>query len=391
MMASFQDGRMGTPRGAWPATTLPILTQIRVFVKTSSDASTSPERVLERLVEARKPKRIAGRPSPGRNGVAAVKQQLGLRAEHQPEQRRGRRNDRRTVQQSPNLACHLPLAPNVGGHRVHRSADLWVLERQTIQTDEVIDMDPGKPLAAITQGPAGEHPERQSQESKSQGTATEDEGGANQRHAHAERLRLARSGLPLLTDPSQEGVARPTLLGHELVATVPVVIDPRSVDQHRWTPVGWGAVDGLDDGRRSREPARQDLLHPPSRPSTLADAGAGQVDHALDSGKLVDPIALGGARIPLDEANARLRRSALGTSTQADDVVPVGRQAARQPPTDVARSARDQDSHPDYYARLDRSGLEAAHAPLRTGLLQAMERLRQQRRTVVLATLADSD
>src|SRR5437764_14340492 len=38
-----------------------------------------------------------------------------------------------------------------------------------------------------------------------------------------------------------------------------------------------------------------------------------------------------------------------------------------------------------------RSGLEAAHAPLRSGLLQAMERLRQQCRTVVLATLADSD
>src|SRR5437588_4689709 len=42
MMASFQDGRMGTPRGAWPATTLPILTQIRVFVKTSSDAFNEP-------------------------------------------------------------------------------------------------------------------------------------------------------------------------------------------------------------------------------------------------------------------------------------------------------------------------------------------------------------
>src|SRR2546430_1741160 len=307
---------------------------------------------------------LAGRG--GRSGVASAGRKL--RPAGGTVARRGRRNDRRTVKQSPNLACHLPLAPNVGGHRVHRSADLWVLERQTVQTDEVIDMDPGKPLAAITQGPAGEHPERQSQESKSQGTATEDEGGANQRHAHAERLRLARSGLPLLTDPSQAGVAKRTLLCHELVATVPVVIDPRSVDQHRWTPVGWGAVDGLDDGRRRREPARQDLLHPPSRPSTLADAGAGQVDHALGSGKLVDPIALGGARIPLDEANARLRRSALGMSTQADDVVPVGRQAARQTPTDVARSARDQDSHPDYYARLDplRVGSCARAAPYGT-------------------------
>src|SRR2546427_12566708 len=136
MMASFQDGRMGTPRGTWPATTLPILTQIRVFVTTSSDASASPERVLERLVEARKPERIAGGPGPGRNGVAAVKQQLGLRAEQQPEHRRGRRNDRRTVQQSPNLACHLPRAPHVGGPRVHRSPDLRALERQTIQTAE---------------------------------------------------------------------------------------------------------------------------------------------------------------------------------------------------------------------------------------------------------------
>src|SRR5947199_8893824 len=100
MMASFQDGRMGTPRGAWPATTLPILTQIRVFVKTSSDASTSPERVLERLVEARKPERRAGRPGPGRNGVAAVKPQLGLRAAPQPAQRRGPRKRRRTGRQS---------------------------------------------------------------------------------------------------------------------------------------------------------------------------------------------------------------------------------------------------------------------------------------------------
>src|SRR2546428_439602 len=38
-----------------------------------------------------------------------------------------------------------------------------------------------------------------------------------------------------------------------------------------------------------------------------------------------------------------------------------------------------------------RSGLEAAHAPFRTGLLEAVQRLRQQRGAVVLAALAGGD
>src|SRR5437867_1975882 len=38
-----------------------------------------------------------------------------------------------------------------------------------------------------------------------------------------------------------------------------------------------------------------------------------------------------------------------------------------------------------------RSGLEAAHPPFRAGLLETVERLRQQRGTVVLATLAGGD
>src|SRR5439155_12799830 len=238
MRASFQDGRMGTPRGTWPATTLSILTQIRVFVKAkrrgrasppgavSAAVSASPERVFEGLVEAREPKRIAGGSGPGRHGVAAIEQQVGLRAEHQSKQRRGRRNDSWAVQHPADFAGNLPLAPDVRGDRVHRSADLWILQRQAIQPYMVIDMDPRKPLAAVAQRPAGEHAEREREQSKGQSTATEDERGAKQHYAHTERLRPARRGLPVLADPSQERVARLTLLGDELVATVAVVVDP---------------------------------------------------------------------------------------------------------------------------------------------------------------------
>src|SRR5438093_13143638 len=104
MRASFQDGRMGTPRGTWPATTLSILTQIRVFVKTSrrgraslpgavsAAVSASPERVFEGLVDDREPKRIAGGYGPGRHGGAAIEQQRGLRGEQRSEPRRGPRD-----------------------------------------------------------------------------------------------------------------------------------------------------------------------------------------------------------------------------------------------------------------------------------------------------------
>src|SRR5207245_714025 len=225
---------------------------------------------------------------------------------------------------------NLALSPDVRSNRIHRPADLQVLEGQAIQPHEVVDMDPGEPLPAITERTAGEDAEGEREQSKSQGAATEDERGANQHDAQTERLGFKGGSLPLLARPSQ----------------------------------------------------------------------------------FAHPLAFRGTRIPPDEANARLRRSAFRTSTQSDDLVPVGCQAGRQVPPYVARSTGDQDFHPYYYARPEAptwrsggdlstrrarpacrragggSGLEAAHAPFRTRLLEAMERLRQQCGPVVLATLA---
>src|SRR5207245_10189450 len=246
---------------------------------------------------------------------------------------------------------NLALSPDVRSNRIHRPVDLQVLEGQAIQPHEVVDMDPGEPLPAITERTAGEDAEGEREQSKSQGAATEDERGANQHDAQTERLGFKGGSLPLLADPSQEGVAGPALLSDELVAAVAVVIDPRGVDEHGETPVGWRAFDGLHDGRGCGEATGQNLRHPSSRPSTLPDAGARQVDNPLRPSQFAHPIAFRGTRIPPDEANTRLRRSAFRTSAQSDDLVPVGRQAGRQPPPNVARSTGDQDFHPYYYAR----------------------------------------
>src|SRR5437016_1913508 len=111
-------------------------------------------------------------------------------------------------------------------------------------------------------------------------------------------------------------------------------------------------VGGMFDGGRRCRPPGQDLRHPPPRPPALPDAGARQIDNPLRSSQFVDPIAFGCACIPLDEANARLRRKAVGTTTQADDVVPGGRQAAGQPPPEVPRPTADQTPHLYSYAGL---------------------------------------
>src|SRR5437879_3471677 len=75
---------------------------------------------------------------------------------------------------------NLALSPDVRSNRIHRPADLQVLEGQAIQPHEVVDMDPGEPLPAITERTAGEDAEGEREQSKSQGAATEDERGANQ-------------------------------------------------------------------------------------------------------------------------------------------------------------------------------------------------------------------
>src|SRR5437016_5059069 len=202
----------------------------------SAVVSTGLERVLEGLVEPAELKPIAGRVRPGRHGVAAVEQQVRLLAEHQSKDGCRGRHNRRPMQHSADFSRHLCLRADVRSHRVHRSAVVETLEGQTIQSHEVVDMNPGEPLPAIAKRAAGEHPKGKREQSKGQGAATKNEPGAHEHEARAERLDLACRSLPLLADSSQEGVAGPALLGDQLLATVAVVIDPRCVDEDGGTP-----------------------------------------------------------------------------------------------------------------------------------------------------------
>src|SRR5947209_4541220 len=92
-------GAWRTPREGRRAATLPILTQIRVFVKTSTqEVLASSERFLQGLREPTELKSIArGLGLFGRR-FSAIEEELGHRTERHAEQRSGRGKPGRPMQ-----------------------------------------------------------------------------------------------------------------------------------------------------------------------------------------------------------------------------------------------------------------------------------------------------
>src|ERR1700716_1126105 len=118
-------GAWWTPRADWQPTTLLILTQICVFVKTKLAA---PVNVLQGVVQSPKAELVTVGPSFCRLGASAMQEELRLVAEHQLERERRDGNQGRSMQHATNFFRDLMLAPDIGGHGVHRSAHPRILE-----------------------------------------------------------------------------------------------------------------------------------------------------------------------------------------------------------------------------------------------------------------------
>ena len=107
-----------------------------------------------------------------------MQQELRLFAQHEPERKRRRWKHRRTMQYPTDFIGDIPLAPDIRCHRVDRAAHTRILERQPIDPDDVVDVNPGKPLPAVAQRTADEEPKWQGQQSKGERLATRTPSGS---------------------------------------------------------------------------------------------------------------------------------------------------------------------------------------------------------------------
>jgi hypothetical protein len=233
------------------------------------------------------------------------------------------------VKCAPDFAGDLPLPPQIRRDRIERSLDGVVLEGEAVEADQVVEMDPGKPLPPAAQGSAGKEAEGEHHQAERRGATTEDEGGAYQHHPHPKRLRLARRGLPLLAHASQKRPARRALLGDRLIAALAVVIDARGADEDPRPLSSRRLLKGLDDRPGGLEPAVEDLGHPAFGPATRADARADKVHHAVRSSQLIRPSAGGGPGVPLHQSHAWLRACLSGSATEDGHVMAVADEAGR--------------------------------------------------------------
>src|SRR5712692_8862069 len=160
-----------------------------------------------------------------------MQEELRLVAEREAERKRRDWNQCGTTEHATNFLRDLPLAPDVGSDRVHRSAHPRILQGEPVEPNDVVDVNPGKPLATVTQRTADEQSKWQRQQSKSVCLAAEDHRGADPDDPNAERLGLLRRGFPLLAELGEKRITRPTLLRDDLVAAVAVVVDARSTDE----------------------------------------------------------------------------------------------------------------------------------------------------------------
>src|SRR2546428_5930169 len=156
---------MGYSASGLAADNAAILTQICVFVKTSR---LLPQRFLEGLMEPTQSKPITVGQRLCRLSTAAVQQELRLFAEHEPERKRRRWKHCGTMEHAADFPGDIPLAPDIGCHRVHRPAHARILQCPPAQPNDVVEANPREPLATVAQRTAEKESKWQGQQSESE-------------------------------------------------------------------------------------------------------------------------------------------------------------------------------------------------------------------------------
>src|SRR5260370_12689069 len=88
------------------------------------------------------------------------------------------------------------LGTDIGSHGIHRTGDAGILQREPVEPDDVVAVDPCEPLPAVPQGTADEESKWQGQQAERKRAAGEDHGGADPDHTDTNWIRPFVRALP---------------------------------------------------------------------------------------------------------------------------------------------------------------------------------------------------
>src|SRR5450756_1865503 len=160
-----------------------------------------------------------------RDNPLPVEHHRGHLAEQEPHSGRGRGKQTRPVEGAAQRFRELLHRDRIRSGAVDRAPCLWVLHREDEQGHEVVAVDPRHPLFSVSDRSAGEHLERRKHLREGASVSAEHDPRPDQRHAHAERLRLLRGLLPRHARRREEIGSGRAVLVEGLVAVGAVVPD----------------------------------------------------------------------------------------------------------------------------------------------------------------------
>src|SRR5271157_5431386 len=91
---------------------------------------------------------------PSRDGALTVEQQVGHLPEAEAQDERRDREQRRPPEHGSELARGLALAKLLGRDRVHGAGERLVVDREPVDANEIVELDPGEELAPAPERPA---------------------------------------------------------------------------------------------------------------------------------------------------------------------------------------------------------------------------------------------
>ena len=262
--------------------------------------------------------------------MLAVEEQVGLFAESEADGKAGRRHERGPPEHGGKRAGCLALPQRLGGDGVDGARELVVLDREPVDANEVVDVDPGKPLATAADRPAGKEADGERHQPERGSAPADDE---RRPDGEVTTGRGRRGRLPVDDQPGQERVPGRRGLVDDRVAGIAVVVDSRGGHEH-------GRALGRRFDRGGEQPVRLDAAAPqqllaPRRPPRPADRGARQVDDRVGA------VDLAAGSVPVDGSHGPGSRAA----GDGDHLVAVAGERAGEGPADIARPAADHDLH----------------------------------------------
>ena len=206
-------------------------------------------------------------------------------ADHDPEREGRHREDGRAVQGIAHRSRHLAVGHRVGRRDVDRAGE--VRPEQVLKgADLVVERHEAPVLVAFAEPPTEAEPEQWQQASPRAASARHHQPAARVHYAYTGLARLVSGRLPGLDDLGEEAASAWRGLVDRPRAGVAVEADSRRGDEDRRLRIEHR--DGMRDGLGAADPALPDLALVGIGPALVADADAGQMDHAVDPGQPIE-------------------------------------------------------------------------------------------------------